>query len=121
MGEHVISPSGEKRWFTCDCVEVEMGTYANSVALMPPAGLGITRVPVTVDRCIADEVAGLWRVGVLTTGNCCGHNKADPFISVAREEDVATMRRMGYKSHADRDDHFYPKSLRRRSPDGEYA
>lgn len=80
----------------CSCVDVDFGTYANAVALYPPEDLGITRVPATVDRCLADEVQALWAQGIVTTGSCCGHNKMPGMISVA-DDSVATMLSLGYQ------------------------
>lgn len=96
----------------CDCVEVEIGSYANSVALYPPPSLGLTRVPVTVDRCIAGEVEALWSHGVVTTGNCCGHNKARGFISTKDAASRGLMLALGYAEIDGHPDHFQPKSLR---------
>lgn len=99
----------------CKCVNVQLGTYANSVALFPPADLGITRVPVTVDRCIAEEVQHLWSLGITTTGNCCGHNITTPYIGVT-EECIPIMQQLGYTTAFnavrpnDRDS-FIPKCL----------
>lgn len=96
----------------CWCQDVEIGTYANAIPLWPSPELGLTRVPVTVDRCIAGEIVWLWSQGVVTSGNCCGHNMAPPFISVKGDASVARMRELGYETFdLRRQDHFLPKSL----------
>lgn len=104
------------RWhkMSCACVDVDFGTYANAVPLYPPVQIGITRVPVTVDRCIAEEVQDLWSRGIVTTGNCCGHNQGEAFISV-RDEDIPLMTDLGYVARRSASDDsafvFYPKTL----------
>lgn len=100
----------------CDCVGVEIGSYANAVALMPPPELGFTRVPITVDRCLAEEVEHLWSLGIRTTGNCCGHNQQPGYIGVA-DESVPAMKALGYVVLPNpmcpgSENHFHPHSGR---------
>lgn len=33
------------------------------------------RMTVCIDACIVDEVKALWKVGIITHGACCGHNR----------------------------------------------
>ncbi|MEZ2446078.1 hypothetical protein AB6805_30390 [Chitinophaga sp. RCC_12] len=49
-----------------------------------------------LDQCIAEEVMLLWQLGITTTGCCCGHGSAPPFIGVA-DEDIPRMKAMGYQ------------------------
>ena len=51
---------------------------------------------VDIDKCLISEVLGLWKLGIKTTGNCCGHGTEHPFISV-REEYVLDMEKLGYE------------------------
>lgn len=95
----------------CTCVGVELGTYANAVSLYPPPGLGITRIPVTVDRCIALEVVDLWNLGICTLNSCCGHGKVPPMLIVAKR-DEERMRELGYAVlPMDGPTTFIPKSV----------
>lgn len=79
----------------CACRGIELGSYANSVALEPPVGW-YSRTPVDVDSCIAAEVQGLWALGIKTVASCCGHGKVLPVISVAAEHEEA-MLALGYQ------------------------
>lgn len=97
----------------CACVDVELGTYSVAVPLHPPASLGYTRIPISVDRCIAEEVRGLWARGIVTTGSCCGHNRQPGYISVLPEH-ADRMLSLGYERYphpnpADRE-HFFVKT-----------
>ena len=75
----------------CNCIDIEMGTYANSISVINP--YSPTNKIVNVDHCISTEVRMLWNVGVRTTGCCCGHNKQDGFIGVI-DEDIPRMKAM---------------------------
>jgi hypothetical protein len=95
----------------CACVGVELGSYANVVTLFPPAELGLSRVPVTVDRYIAQEILRLWDQGIRTLNSCCGHNKAPAFIVVCAEHE-SRMEALGYRALPDRSPRlFHPQSL----------
>ncbi|AXQ69408.1 hypothetical protein HOU02_gp317 [Caulobacter phage CcrBL9] len=92
----------------CGCVNVEMGSYANQEERWAPTG----RL-VGIDRCLLDEIEGLWRLGVVTVESCCGHNQASGYIAVASGHEPI-MRAMGYQPDPrvpDRVDLFSPKSL----------
>lgn len=101
----------------CDCVDVQLGTYAVAVSLHPPEALGYTRIPISVDMCIAEEVRGLWARGIVTTGSCCGHNRQPGFISVLPEH-ADMMLSLGYERypHPNPEDreHFLAQSVRQR-------
>jgi hypothetical protein len=79
----------------CDCVDVEIGSYANQVLLSAPSHMPKEN-GYCIDRCLAGEVQELWARGVTTTGCCCGHNKVAPFIGVA-PDDIQTMKALGYR------------------------
>lgn len=87
-----------------------MGTYSNSTAIAPPW----SNKTVNVDNCLLEEVKQLWKAGVRTTGNCCGHNVAPAFISVWPAE-IPKMLELGYETYAhpdaERKDHFIPKTI----------
>lgn len=67
----------------CDCIDIEMGSYDNQIEVKAPEWS--SRNTICLDTCIADEVQGLWKKGIITTGSCCGHNKVDPMINVIPE------------------------------------
>ena len=97
----------------CDCVNVEMGSYGNQVTLKAPSWSG--KDTICVDVCLKDEVLDLWRRGIKTTGCCCGHNKAPPYIGVY-DDDIQKMKGMGYWVHFNPcrpgdEDAFIPKSV----------
>lgn len=94
----------------CNCINVEIGSYNNSVVLQKPFG---SRGLVSIDKCIASEVQMLWEIGIETTGCCCGHNKVDAYIGVI-DRDIPIMKRMGYavahnRTRPNDEDSFYPK------------
>lgn len=73
------------------------------------------RKVVMLDRCIVDEVTGLWEEGIHTTGCCCGHNKIKGYIGVI-PEDIDRMKAMGYRVHFNHcrpndEDSFQPKTI----------
>ena len=93
----------------CDCVNVEIGSYANSVYMVYP----FNGKWVDIDRCIADEILWLWAQGIRTEASCCGHNKVEPWIGVLPEY-ANQMRLLGYKEYpycSVEPPSFYPKSV----------
>lgn len=76
------------------------------------------RKDVAVDSCLATEIQALWRLGIITTSCCCGHNdsKLSPYIAVLGRN-VKEMEECGY-SHCfnpiipGADYFFYPKSVK---------
>ena len=78
------------------CAGARPQEYTGQVELVPPAfmarddGRGIC-----VDVCLALEVSQLWRLGIRTTGCCCGHGEHPAYIGVA-DEHIETMKRLGY-------------------------
>ncbi len=51
---------------------------------------------VYIDKCLVDEVKGLWKLGIITTGCCCGHNIREGYIGVS-DKDIPTMKKLGYE------------------------
>lgn len=89
----------------CKCVEVEMGSYANTVLLDYPESMkqyrlnriqaGCQSEKIQVDACIAEEIKDLWSKGVITMGCCCGHNKQQSMVNVD-ENSIKKMLALGY-------------------------
>ncbi|QBX38632.1 hypothetical protein E4M02_10955 [Brevundimonas sp. S30B] len=85
---------------SCTCRRVGMGSYDAQVELVPPPflvrpdGRGIC-----VDACLALEITELWRMGIRTTGCCCGHGDLEPTICVA-DESAEAMMNAGYLASA---------------------
>lgn len=90
------------------------GEYTGQVLLAPPSFLK-DKWPdgIGIDACLALEIQKLWRIGVETSGHCCGHGKSTPFISVFPES-IKKMEALGYEQlpHPDpsRRDHFKAKT-----------
>lgn len=78
----------------CGCPD--FGEYTGMVELIPPHFIqrdddrGIC-----VDVCLALEVSNLWKIGVVTTGSCCGHGRLPPSICV-RDDYDNKMLSLGY-------------------------
>lgn len=74
---------------------------------------------IVVDECLADEIVGLWELGIHTCGCCCGHGEESKigFIQVV-DDDIPKMRELGYEKYIysnefggiKREDAFIPKS-----------
>lgn len=110
---NILAPRKTK----CNCVNMEIGSYDNQVELPRPPHMPTTRgvYTICVDTCLKDEILHLWSLGITTTGSCCGHNKAEPYIGVD-EKDIPRMKAMGYKvqfnnSRPNDEDSFIPKSI----------
>jgi hypothetical protein len=106
---------------TCNCVNIEVGTYANQVELVPPPHMAAFKKTqggseiICVDKCVAEEIKYLWSLGITTTGCCCGHNKLYGYIGVI-ESDIERMMEMGYRvafnpSRPLDKDSFIPKTV----------
>lgn len=95
----------------CNCINIEVGGHANSVAIPIPLHMESYRQSrlkeglsdtVGVDRCIVDEIKYLWSLGIITYGSCCGHNKGESFVNVS-DKDIDTMISLGYEmNHPDK-------------------
>ncbi len=107
----------------CKCKDVDFGSYENQQALSAPDSVVLrmntpereVRSEVCVDSCLVDEVKELWRLGIATTGCCCGHNKGDGYIGVEYRF-IPDMIKMGYvpitfENDPDRIDTFIPKTI----------
>jgi hypothetical protein len=98
----------------CDCENIEIGSYGNQLWVHAPGHMP-KHNGYCLDRCISEEVIGLWREGVTTTGCCCGHNEQQGYIGVA-DEDIPRMKELGYEvafnsSRPNDEDSFIPKSI----------
>jgi len=71
---------------------------------------------IAVDQCLAPEIKKLWRLGIATTGCCCGHgNRSVAYIGV-EEPDIKKMEALGYEHHIHsldptREDNFTPQTI----------
>ena len=52
---------------------------------------------IAVDKCLLSEVLELWKLGIKTTGNCCGHGEVLSFIS-CKEGYEHKMLELGYEN-----------------------
>lgn len=101
---------------TCSCENVAIGSYSGAVELVPPPFLArADGRGICVDVCIALEVSRLWKMGIATTGSCCGHNKAPGFIGVV-DSDIPRMKALGYRVQHNPcrpgdEDSFFPRSI----------
>jgi hypothetical protein len=87
----------EGKQVRCTCKNIEVGSYCNQVELVPPSWWLSSHKTICVDRCLELEVKFLWGLGIRTTGCCCGHNgNGIPYIGV-EDEDIATMKELGYE------------------------
>ena len=79
----------------CNCPPgTLMGTYTNQVTVSYP--YGITRPRISIDRCLIEELKGLWDMGIETHGSCCGHGYLVSWIGVD-DEYIPMMEELGYK------------------------
>jgi len=108
----------------CDPDKVEYQEYQRTITVVIPESVEIRRnAPdrelrenVCIDVCLVSEIFELWRLGIATTGCCCGHNKGGIAYIGVEEEFIPKMKELGYKVHINpndttREDSFYPKSL----------
>ncbi len=65
----------------CFCSNVAFGSYGNVADMKCPTA---TRHDgwVSIDSCIASEIAWLWANGVATVNSCCGHGKYYSWVMV---------------------------------------
>ncbi len=107
----------------CKCKNVKMGDHHNEIVLYVPYSVVLRtnnpereiRSSVSIDSCLKDEIENLWELGIATTGCCCGHNIAKPYIGVEYRF-IPQMVHMGYEKHifekdTDRRDTFNPKTI----------
>jgi len=84
----------------CNCKNVESGSYANQIEVNRPKHMigrceGTSSHTICIDSCILEEIQELWKMGIITTGCCCGHNKFPAFVGVI-ETDILKMKALGY-------------------------
>ena len=75
----------------CDCKNIDPGSYDNQILIVTKRHKSIC-----VDKCIADEIRGLWSLGIDTVESCCGHNKQNGYIMVLLK-DAKKMITLGYE------------------------
>ena len=75
----------------CHCVDVEFGSYKNTVSMKTPEGKWVC-----IDTCLATEIGWLWHKGIKTLNSCCGHNKIHGSI-VVDPTSISAMEALGYK------------------------
>lgn len=81
----------------CFCDNVDFGTYAHTVSMRTPFDLEHRDDRwVTIDVCIATEIAELWHKGIKTLNSCCGHQKVRPSVIVDKSS-YDDMDNLGYK------------------------
>jgi hypothetical protein len=108
----------------CSCnIDTECGAWEQCIKLKVPKNIILRynnpdreiRKTVSIDKCLVKEIKSLWKLGIVTTGCCCGHKQHLPYIGV-EDEYIETMKTMGYvvqtNPHGNsRQDTFYPKSI----------
>lgn len=63
---------------TCNCYSYNwcIGEVQEVVLDVPKELISIIRREyVCVDACIVEDIKALWKVGIITHGACCGHNR----------------------------------------------
>lgn len=78
----------------CTCIDIGLGSYANQIMVSSPPHMPKDN-GYCLDKCVSEEVMILWKLGITTTGCCCGHGKVPPYIGVA-DNDIPTMKEWGY-------------------------
>lgn len=111
----------------CDCVNVAMGSFDNSVIMgyYPVmrqyrdnrVAAGLSGDGIYIDRCLVDEVVALWKAQIRTHGQCCAHNipGVRPMINIDAE-DMDKALALGYEIYKfendpERRDTVIPKSV----------
>lgn len=101
----------------CNCVDVKMGSYKNSVALNMPESWTTNRSSrvLGIDKCLVDEIKFLWDNGIRTLECCCGHNITEGYIAVD-DDSIEKMKSLGYllrinHLNPDTKNEFKPKSV----------
>lgn len=87
----------------CHCVDVDFGTYKNTVQMKAPFyvkgcdGKIKAHSPwVCIDTCIATAIGFLWHQGIITLNSCCGHGKISASV-IVDDDSVQDMIDMGYE------------------------
>ena len=80
----------------CSCINIEIGSYDNQILVIDSPKWSIKSL--SIDTCIIDEILFLWKMGVKTTGCCCGHNKAGSYITIRGEYHLTMIDELEYDS-----------------------
>lgn len=116
--------------FKCNCENIEIWSYDRQTSVLAPFKIKnclwdykdfiktfnwLVWTWISIDTCLVQEIAELWKKWIRTTWCCCWHNKAIPFIWV-EFEDIQKMKDLWYKVQENPcrpwdEDSFYPKSL----------
>lgn len=110
----------------CNCKNIipqSEECYAQMIVVDVPSNINISgncdssmvKEKVCIDPCIYDEIISLWKLGIGTTGCCCGHNTHEAYIGV-RDEFIPQMKELGYEVRFNNcrpndDDSFIPKTV----------
>lgn len=109
----------------CKCINIEIQSYDNQTVLQYPKWFKSEKTvrSAGIDNCILKEIKQLWRLRIQTVESCCGHNKAQGYITVL-EKYSNRMIELGYKLYQSnfrnesgwdedgyRKDTFIPKSI----------
>lgn len=76
-----------------------MCDHGSTVVLATPDWLWAERASpmngISIDACIADQIATAWTHGVRTLGSCCGHGETPPNVVLTGDvEQVALAQRV---------------------------
>lgn len=84
----------------CDCINIEFGSYDNQTILDYPEWFESKKTirKAGIDNCLLNEIKYLWEEGIQTMESCCGHNKAEAYISVLNKYHDR-MIGLGYKQY----------------------
>lgn len=71
---------------------------------------------VDIDKCLLPEILELWKMGIKTTGCCCGHGKHEIAFIGVKDEHIDKMKELGYKVYFNScrpgdEDSFIPKTI----------
>lgn len=105
-----------------DCKKVHIQSYDCSYQIYLPWKCKLSwkddadkmPVSVSIDKCLLPEIISLWEMGIKTTGCCCGHGVAAPYIGVT-EDNIQRMKNLGYEvqfnsCRPEAEDSFIPKT-----------
>ena len=71
---------------------------------------------VSIDKCLLPEILELWKMGIKTTGCCCGHGKQCASFIGVDFDDIQKMKDFGYEVYYNKcrpndEDSFIPKTV----------
>lgn len=109
----------------CKCKNIELGSrecYSQMKTVKIPSHMisykkarlknGLSNF-ICIDPCIFNEIKHLWKLGIITYGSCCGHNKLESFVNVDKNN-IQQMLNLGYvqnHKNKERKDTFKLKSV----------